>query len=528
MNRRDAETQRINEITEKVIGCCIDVHRQLGPGLMESVYERCLCLKLEKEGIKFVHQLGVPVEFEGMKINAGYKLDLLVEDSVVVELKAVESVLPVHRAQLLTYLKLTNLSVGLLVNFNVPALKNGIQRIANNLYEPSASPRLCVEENRATIKDEKQVKQLIPHREPFLFVDRIVEQADGRIVTERTIRDDEPHFAGHYPGAPLMPGVLICEACFQTGAMLLANETPKVRNAGAPPASIKKRTRGYLPHWEKPNGVYFVTFRLADSIPADAREALEYEQKILAYKTDAPHVELSDTKQGRLEHLLSDEFQDVLNAGHGRCDLKDDRCAAVVADTLLKFDGERYDLFAWCVMPNHVHAVFQTRGDHKLSDVLHSWKSYTSKACNKILGRDGVFWMRESFDRLVRDKNEFKKFVKYTLENPAKARLRDWNWVGGSGVEEVAGGAPALRTNADAGEQEQAGGGEEAAAKKPVLTRILEAKFRGMVHPGDTMQIEVNQDEKMGEAYVMSAKVSVVGKNVLRIKFIVAMIALEA
>lgn len=301
-NRRDAETQRINEITERVIGICIDIHRKYGPGLLESAYEKCVCIGLRKAGLSFHTQVDAPVEYEGQKVTPGYRIDILVEGLVIIELKAVDKLLPIHEAQLLTYLKLTGLQVGLLINFNVPMLKAGIRRLVNNLPEPSASLRLC---GVPDTPDIDKVKAAIPHREPFLFVDRVIERGEGRIVTERLVRADEPHFAGHYPGAPLMPGVLICEACFQTGAMLLAD-----RSAGEAPA-----------------------------LQADA------------------------------------------------------------------------------------------------------------------------------------------------------------------------GGAPTSR---------------------PVLTRILEAKFRGMVVPGDLMLIEVSQEEKMGDAYVMNGKVSVAGKNVLRVKFIVAMLTLQS
>lgn len=234
MNRRGAEAQRVNEITEKVIGFCIEIHKQLGPGLLESAYEACLCLMLDKANMTFRRQVRLPVEFEGIRVDTGYRLDLLVEELVVVELKAVEKLLPVHDAQLLTYLKLAGMPAGLLINFNVALLKQGIRRMVNHLKEHSAPPRLRGSTGTSDTVDGGElhrVKSVIPHREPFLFVDRIVEQAEGRIVTEREVRADEPQFAGHYPGSPLMPGVLLCEACFQTGAMLLGStdEVPTSR-----------------------------------------------------------------------------------------------------------------------------------------------------------------------------------------------------------------------------------------------------------------------------------------------------------
>jgi GxxExxY protein len=140
-NRRDAETQSFNELTERVIGACIEIHRALGPGLLESAYEECLCYELSLAGIRFERQKPLPVHYKEVNLDCGYRLDLVVEQKLIVELKAVENVLPIHEAQLLTYLKLSGLTLGLLINFNVPMLKNGIKRIANN-FQDSASPRL--------------------------------------------------------------------------------------------------------------------------------------------------------------------------------------------------------------------------------------------------------------------------------------------------------------------------------------------------------------------------------------------------
>jgi len=132
MNRGDAEAQRKNKISEKIIGSAIEVHKALGPGLLESVYEECLCYELNKSGLTFNRQVQLPVVYKEVKLDLGFRLDIIVEDSVIVEIKAVEKLMPIHEAQLLTYLKLADKSLGLLLNFNVPVLKEGIKRIVNN------------------------------------------------------------------------------------------------------------------------------------------------------------------------------------------------------------------------------------------------------------------------------------------------------------------------------------------------------------------------------------------------------------
>ena len=118
----------VNKITEAIIGCAIEVHRQLGPGLLESAYEECLCYELLKAGLKYERQKPVPVVYKEIKLDCGYRIDVLVENSVVVELKTVEVFSPVHEAQVLTYMKFANKNIGLLINFYVTILKNGIKR----------------------------------------------------------------------------------------------------------------------------------------------------------------------------------------------------------------------------------------------------------------------------------------------------------------------------------------------------------------------------------------------------------------
>ena len=128
MGNPSVEVSRDN-LTERIIGCAIEVHRALGPGLLESAYEDCLCHELRENRIQYRRQITLPVSYKSVQLESGFRIDLLVEDRVVLELKAVEQILPVHEAQLLTYLKLGRFPIGLLMNFHVPVLKQGIRRM---------------------------------------------------------------------------------------------------------------------------------------------------------------------------------------------------------------------------------------------------------------------------------------------------------------------------------------------------------------------------------------------------------------
>ena len=125
--------ERLDGITEQIIGGAIAVHKALGPGLLESAYEACLVYELRQRGLKVQRQKELPIIYGEVKLDCGYRLDLFVEDSVIVELKAVDRLAPIHEAQLLSYLKLADCRLGLLINFNVTLLKRGIRRLANNL-----------------------------------------------------------------------------------------------------------------------------------------------------------------------------------------------------------------------------------------------------------------------------------------------------------------------------------------------------------------------------------------------------------
>lgn len=128
MNNRD----ELNFITQKIIGAALEIHRNLGPGLFESVYEECLCYELELQNINFERQKYIPVFYKEKTFETGFRADILVENKIVVELKSVEALLAIHEVQVLNYLKLSQLQVGLLINFNVPVLKQGIKRVVNN------------------------------------------------------------------------------------------------------------------------------------------------------------------------------------------------------------------------------------------------------------------------------------------------------------------------------------------------------------------------------------------------------------
>ena len=118
-----------DELSNQVIGCALEVHRNLGPGLLESTYEQCLAYEMKAAGIAFKLQHALPVEYKNIKLDCGYRIDMLVDNSIIIELKSVDKILPIHQAQLLTYMKLADISIGLLINFNVKYLKDGIKRM---------------------------------------------------------------------------------------------------------------------------------------------------------------------------------------------------------------------------------------------------------------------------------------------------------------------------------------------------------------------------------------------------------------
>ena len=191
-------------------------------------------------------------------------------------------------------------------------------------------------------------------------------------------------------------------------------------------------SRSYLPHTDSPGVAQGITFRLADSVPRDVierwREEIRFNEQL---RTDPPQHRELQRRVARYE-----------DAGWGECHLRRPEIAALVRDALLRFDGERYRLMEWCVMPNHVHVLVKQRKGFPLADIVKSWKAYTARYANAILGRTGSFWMRDYHDRRIRDEKHMNQAVAYIRNNPVKAGLcerpEDWPWSSATGGEDAA------------------------------------------------------------------------------------------
>jgi valyl-tRNA synthetase len=180
-------------------------------------------------------------------------------------------------------------------------------------------------------------------------------------------------------------------------------------------------TRRNLPHWQQSGKTYFVTFRLADSIPATKLSELEEERKVWLKSNPEPWT---DAQRRAYYERFSAKIDEWLDAGSGSCVLRDDRAANIVADALQHFEGQRYDLGAWVVMPNHVHAIVTPREGHELGEILHSWKSFTAHKINSLLNRSGPLWQHESYDHIIRNERALFKVQEYIERNPEKAGIK--------------------------------------------------------------------------------------------------------
>ena len=187
-----------------------------------------------------------------------------------------------------------------------------------------------------------------------------------------------------------------------------------------------RHTENRVPHWQQEGAVYFVTFRLADALPTHLRMQWEGER--------AAWLKLHPEPWGRELELeyhkrFSGAIEGWLDAGHGACLLRRRDCADIVAETLRHFEGERVVMISSIVMPNHVHALFVQNPEWPLEKLIRSWKGFTARQINRLIGRSGGFWQRDYFDRLVRDEKHFANCVRYIRRNPEKAHLTDGNFV---------------------------------------------------------------------------------------------------
>ena len=194
---------------------------------------------------------------------------------------------------------------------------------------------------------------------------------------------------------------------------------------------VEKRQGHNLPHWRAPDSTYFVTFRLNDSLPREVVEEMrqEYLQPVLS-EEQAVRRTLLPEEIRRVKAKQQNRLEKYLDSGRGACHMNDPKCAEIVRDAMLFFDGQRYALGAWAVMPNHGHAVLKPLVDHALEDVVRSWKGFSSRMINAHLGRKGTLWQSEPYDHLIRNGDSFLRLSKYVLDNPVKAGLRDWPWTG--------------------------------------------------------------------------------------------------
>jgi REP element-mobilizing transposase RayT len=173
--------------------------------------------------------------------------------------------------------------------------------------------------------------------------------------------------------------------------------------------------RGYIPHFDQPDLVQFITYRLHDSLPQKVVHAMQIEKK------SASCPDIANRKDAATEPF--GQYEEYLHKGYGACYLKEPTIAKIVMANLAHFDGTRYRLLAWVIMPNHVHVLIETLEGVRLGSLVHSWKSYTAKEANKILGRSGKFWADDFFDRYIRDDKHFENTLNYIHFNPVTAGL---------------------------------------------------------------------------------------------------------
>ncbi len=212
---------------------------------------------------------------------------------------------------------------------------------------------------------------------------------------------------------------------------MAAHEPIKECRKGVPPVSLpfipyspdlpRDSSQRHLPHWQQAGTTYFVTFRLADSLPVEKVNLLRKQRDGWLLLNPEPWNELQEKEYSL---LFSEKLNEWLDAGYGECILSNTAVSEIVESSLLHFDGVRYDLDEYVIMPNHVHILISPLAEHSLDKIFHTLKSFTAHAINKKLKLQGAIWMDESYDHIVRSMDQLEFYRKYIRENPSKARLR--------------------------------------------------------------------------------------------------------
>jgi len=193
---------------------------------------------------------------------------------------------------------------------------------------------------------------------------------------------------------------------------------------------IHRRKGHNLPHWTKRGATYAVTFRLADSLPPHILHTWRQEREDIIQQAGEQGCPLTAHEERELYRPHAKQIETFLDSGRGACHLAKSEIASLVQEALRYFDGRRYDLIAWCIMPNHVHVIVRPFEGYDLAGIMHSWKSFTAKQANRLLEETEAFWQEEYYDHLIRDEEDFRNQINYVLENPDKAGLQDWPWCG--------------------------------------------------------------------------------------------------
>ena len=183
-----------------------------------------------------------------------------------------------------------------------------------------------------------------------------------------------------------------------------------------------------LPHWELDATIYHVCFRLNDSVPMQKQMEWKREREWIIENAHLEKRELTEYEIKRLQYLYSDKIEGYLDAGYGECILGNPDVANIVQNSLIFYNGKKYRLHSWCIMPNHVHIAFQLLEHYRLSEVLQGWKSFTAHTINKFLGRTGALWQSDCYNHIIRTENEYYQQIRYIWHNPDKAGLINWQW----------------------------------------------------------------------------------------------------